>query len=215
MPYCCARLHEVLRELVLADPISSCSAIASKQELRAEGLLARLGDLGAVHVVLEAVLALEVAVHLVVDELLRDRDSTCVEQRVGDLVAGLDDLLERASACSTCSRTSARSSSRVSNSLAICAKSSSSSGSSRSLTARTVTAICASSPSWSPPSSVRLEGGRLAGGERCRAPRRCPRSARRSRARRRCRWRCRPPRRRWWRRGRSARSRRSWPGGRR
>ena len=47
-----------------------------------------LGDLGAVHVVLEAALALEVAVHLVLDELRRDRDLDLLEQLLDELVAG-------------------------------------------------------------------------------------------------------------------------------
>ena len=42
----------------------------------------------------------------------------------------------------------------VSNGLAICAKSSSASGSSRSLTDSSVTVMSAVSPSWSPPSST-------------------------------------------------------------
>src|SRR4029079_16612294 len=51
-------------------------------------------------------------------------------------------------------RTSALRWSRVSNSLAVWAKSSSSSGSSRSLTDFTSTVTVASSPAWSPPTSV-------------------------------------------------------------
>ena len=52
-----------------------------------------------------------------------------------------------------CSRMSALSSSIVSNWLAICAKSSSAAGSSRSLTAMSLIEIWADSPSWSPPMS--------------------------------------------------------------
>ncbi len=60
---------------------------------------------------------------------------------------------------------SLRSSPMVSNWLAICANSSSASGSSRSLTASRVTAICAFSPSWSPPSRSDSKVVRLAGGQ--------------------------------------------------
>ena len=82
-------LHEVLRELVLRDADALLLGDGVEEQLRPEGLLARLGDLGAVHVVLEPALGLEVAVHLVVDELLRDGHVHLGEQGVGDLVAGL------------------------------------------------------------------------------------------------------------------------------
>ncbi len=65
-----------------------------EQDLRAEGLLAGFGDLGAVRIVFEPALLLEVAVHLVVDEPLRNRDVDLLEQLVDDLVAGLDALAE-------------------------------------------------------------------------------------------------------------------------
>ena len=81
------RLHEVLGELVLADLDLSALGDRVEEDLGAEGLLAGLGDLGAVHVVLEAVLALEVAVHLVFDQLRRNRDLDLLEQLLDDLVA--------------------------------------------------------------------------------------------------------------------------------
>ena len=94
MPYWADGLHEVGGELVLADLDLFGLGDRVEQDLRAERLLARLGDLGAVRVVLEAVLALEVAVHLVVDQLLRNRDLDLLEQLVDDLVARLHALAE-------------------------------------------------------------------------------------------------------------------------
>ena len=67
-------LHEVAGELVLADLDLLGLDDRVEQDLRAERLLARDDDLGAVGVVLEPALVLEVAVHLVFDELLRHRD---------------------------------------------------------------------------------------------------------------------------------------------
>ena len=90
-------LDEVLRELVLADLDLLRLDDRVEQDLGAERLLARLGDLGAVLVVLEAVLVLEVTVHLVVDELRRNGDLDALEQLVDDLVAGLGALAERPS----------------------------------------------------------------------------------------------------------------------
>ena len=75
--------------------ISSASAIASSRICERNVFSLEIGDLGAVHVVLEAVLALEVAVHLVVDQLLRHRDLDLLEQHVDDLVARLRALPER------------------------------------------------------------------------------------------------------------------------
>ena len=64
-----------------------------EEELRLEGL-ARVGlDLGAVLVVLEAVLALEVGVDLGLHDAVGDRDLDGLEQQLEDLVAGLDALL--------------------------------------------------------------------------------------------------------------------------
>src|SRR6478735_7718847 len=54
------RLHEVLRELVLRDLHVELLGDRVEQHLRAELLLACLGDLGAVHVVFETAFALEV-----------------------------------------------------------------------------------------------------------------------------------------------------------
>src|SRR5699024_769905 len=53
-----------------------------------------LGHLGAVLVVLEAVLALQVTVDLVLDDPGRDRRVDALEQRLEDLVASLDTLVE-------------------------------------------------------------------------------------------------------------------------
>src|SRR6185312_13777710 len=87
-------LHEVLGELVLADLDLLLLGDDIQQDLAAEGLLAGLRDLGAVHVVFEPVLVLEVTVHLVEHELLRNGDVERLEQFVDDLVARLSALLE-------------------------------------------------------------------------------------------------------------------------
>ena len=126
-------MHEVRGQFVLLDLDLGFSAIESSRicDGRSCGALV---DLGAVRVVLEAVLALEVLVHLGLDELSGHGNVDLLEELVEDLVAGLDALGELL-AFSACAVMSARSSSSVSNSEAIWAKSSSGSGSSRSLTA--------------------------------------------------------------------------------
>jgi hypothetical protein len=68
--------------------------ISSFSAMGAERLLARLGDLGAVHLVFETVLVLEVTVHLVFDELGGNGDLDALQQLVDDLVARLGTLAE-------------------------------------------------------------------------------------------------------------------------
>src|SRR5690606_31902845 len=80
-------LHEVGGELVLADLHVLGLGDRVEQQLALEHLLALLGDLGAVHVVCETVLVLEVAVHLVVDEALRNRDVGLLDEQLHELVA--------------------------------------------------------------------------------------------------------------------------------
>ena len=53
-----------------------------------------LADLGAVLVVLQAALGLEVTVHLGLDDTRRDGDLDCLEQLLEQPVAGLDGLVE-------------------------------------------------------------------------------------------------------------------------
>ena len=103
-------------------------------------------------VVLEAVLALEVAVHLGLDDAVGHGHVDGLEEVLEHLVARLDALLELL-ACSACVVTSARSSSRVSNSEASWAKSSSSVGQLAHLDRLHGDGDSASSPSWSPPAS--------------------------------------------------------------
>ena len=91
-------LHEVLRELVLRDLDVDLLGDRVEQHLRLELLLAGLGDLGAVHVVLETAFALEVVVHLVLDELRRNRDLDLLEQLLDELVARGGALREDATA---------------------------------------------------------------------------------------------------------------------
>ena len=68
--------------------------MASSSELGLEALAGALVDLGAVLVVLEATLALEVAVHLGRDDALGDRHLDLVEDGLEQLVAGRDALGE-------------------------------------------------------------------------------------------------------------------------
>ena len=65
-----------------------------EQELRRDLLTRRSGDLGAVLVIVETVLALEVVRHLFGDDGLGHRDVELLEEDLEDLVAGLDALLE-------------------------------------------------------------------------------------------------------------------------
>ena len=129
------RVHQVVEQLVLADLISSCSASVSRRIWLRSAVVRLLAHLGAVLVVLEPTLALEVTVHLGLDDTRRDRDlvpaSSCWSRRSRACTAWFDALVRDA-----CSRRSAVSSSSVSNSLASCAKSSSASGSSTLLDGR-------------------------------------------------------------------------------
>ncbi len=72
---------------------SSFSAIGVEQELGLERLAGALVDLGAVLVVLEAVLALEVLVHLGLDDAVGHGHVDGLEEVLEHLVAGLDALL--------------------------------------------------------------------------------------------------------------------------
>lgn len=81
--------------------ISSCWATCTsglddrvEQELGLQGLAGLAADLGAVLVVVQAVLALEVLVHLRVHERLGHGDLDGLQQLLEDLVAGLHTLLE-------------------------------------------------------------------------------------------------------------------------
>ena len=73
---------------------SSFSAIASRRNWARSALRVFVVDLGAVLVVLEAVLALEVGVDLGLDDAVGHRDLDGLEEVLEHLVAGLDALLE-------------------------------------------------------------------------------------------------------------------------
>ena len=88
-------LHEVLGELVLADLDLLGLGDRVEHDLGLEGLGAGLGDLGAVLVVLEAALGLEVTVHLVLDDAVGDRHVDELDELVDEQVAGLGALAER------------------------------------------------------------------------------------------------------------------------
>ena len=157
-----------------------------EQQLGLERLAGLVLDLGAVLVVLEAVLALRGGG--------APRRRRCPRapgrrrSRAGARAAcsrACDALLDALGAARPASRRSSRSSSRVSNSLASWAKSSSRAGSSRSLTDCTVTVTSASWPGAVAAGQRGGERRRLAGAAGRRGPRRCPRAWCRSRPRRR------------------------------
>src|SRR5690606_22899705 len=82
-------LNQVLGELFLRDLDLEVLRDPVEEELRAELLLAGFLDLGAVGVVLETVLLLEVTVHLVLDEGLGNGDVGGFEELLDELVASL------------------------------------------------------------------------------------------------------------------------------
>ena len=85
---------EELDELLLLDLHLLLLGDRVEQELGLEALAGALVDLGAVLVVLEATLALEVAVHLGLDDALGDRHLDLVEDGLEELVARGDALRE-------------------------------------------------------------------------------------------------------------------------
>ena len=85
--------HEVLDELGLLDPDLELLGDGVEEELGLERLAGALVDLGAVLVVVEAVLALEVLVHLGLDDAVGHGHVDGLEQVLEHLVAGLDALL--------------------------------------------------------------------------------------------------------------------------
>ena len=84
---------EVLDELGLLDPDLELLGDGVEEELGLQRLAGALLDLGAVLVVVEAVLALEVLVHLGLDDAVGHGHVDGLEQVLEHLVAGLDALL--------------------------------------------------------------------------------------------------------------------------
>ena len=95
-------MYEVLRELVLADLhfFGFCDRV--EQNLLAKRLLTRLSDLGAVHVVFESTLTLEVAVHLILDDGGGDGNLDRPEELLDELLACLGALAEDLRALDLC-----------------------------------------------------------------------------------------------------------------
>ena len=85
---------DVLDQLVLLDLDLFLLGDGVEQELGLSALRVLGVDLGAVLVVLEAALALEVAVHLGLDDAVGDRHLDGLDEVLQHLVAGLDALLE-------------------------------------------------------------------------------------------------------------------------
>src|SRR5665647_1206809 len=88
------RHHEVLDQLGLADADLLLLGDRVEQELRTHGPPGVLVDLGAVLVILEAALTLEVLVDLGRDERVGDGNLGVGQQVIKDLVPGLDSLFE-------------------------------------------------------------------------------------------------------------------------
>ena len=94
MPYCWALMTRYSMSSGCSTRDLELLGDGVEEELGLERLAGALVDLGAVLVVLEAVLALEVAVDLGLDDAVGDGDLDGVEEVLEDLVAGLDALLE-------------------------------------------------------------------------------------------------------------------------
>ena len=172
MPERCARAHEVLGELLLVDVQLLLVDELVEDELGLDALLRRCSLSLGVELLLGLPLDLEVLrpgrgpagraggprlclrrVDLVLDDASRARHLDAAPAAPPGPSPGPGCPARTFFICSSRLRLSARSSSRVSNSLASWAKSSSSSGSSRALTAVTLTVTSASLPARTPPSS--------------------------------------------------------------
>ena len=93
MPYCWALMTRYSMSSGCSTRTSSFSAMASRRNWALQRLAGALVDLGAVLVVVEAVLALEVLVHLGLDDAVGHGHVDGLEQVLEHLVAGLDALL--------------------------------------------------------------------------------------------------------------------------